>query len=71
MFDERRHASVGKVAGETSHMERWYNTLRQRLGRYVRRMLSFSKSEAMHHLVTKWFIVEHNRKAGFPRFGGA
>ena len=62
VFDERHHESVGKEAGETNHMERWYGTLRQRLGRYVRRTLSFSKSEAMHHMVTKWFIVEHNRK---------
>ena len=63
VFDERLHTSVGKGAGQTNHMERWYCTLRQRLWRYVRRTLSFSKSEAMHHMVTKWFIVEHNRKA--------
>ena len=62
VFDAERHESVGKEAGETNHMERWYGTLRQRLGRYVRRTLSFSKSGAMHHMVTKWFIMEHNRK---------
>lgn len=68
VFDESSHESVGNAAftrgeaGETNHMERWYCTLRQHLGRYVRRTLSFSKSEAMHHTVTKWFILEHNRK---------
>ncbi len=29
-------------------MERWNCTLRQRLGRFVRKTLSFSKSEEMH-----------------------
>ena len=52
--------SVGKESGETSHMERWYCTLRQRQARFVRKTLSFSKSDAYHHMVTKWYIVEHN-----------
>ena len=55
-----QHIPVGKDSGETSHMERWYCTLRQRQARYVRKTLSFSKSEAFHNMVTKWFIVEHN-----------
>jgi len=29
--------------GQTNHIERWNNTLRQRVGRLVRRTLSFSK----------------------------
>ena len=33
--------------GETAHVERWKNTLRQRLARFVRMTLSFSKSEIM------------------------
>jgi insertion element IS1 protein InsB len=41
-------------------MERWNNTLRQRLGRYVRQTLSFSKSDEYHHLVTLGFIVQYN-----------
>ena len=28
--------------------------------RYVRKTLSFSKRDAFHHMVTKWFIVDHN-----------
>ena len=54
------HQSVGKETGETAHQERWYNTLRQRLARYVRKTLSFSKSDKFHHLFTKWFIFEYN-----------
>jgi IS1 family transposase len=42
-----RHQPVGKVSGETAHIERFNNTLRQRLGRLVRKTLSFSKSETM------------------------
>ena len=38
-----RHFSVGKESGETNHVERWNNTLRQRIGRFVRKTLSFSK----------------------------
>lgn len=54
------HEQVAKDSGETAHVERFFGTLRQRLGRYVRKTLSFSKSERMHHLVTKWFITEYN-----------
>ena len=54
------HQQVGKEAGETAHQERWYNTLRQWLGRYTRKTLSFSKSDYYHELVTRWFIIEHN-----------
>ena len=60
VFPEETHRSVGKDTGETNHIERWNCTLRQRLARYVRKTLSFSKVEYMHHLVTRWFIVEYN-----------
>lgn len=45
-----QHTVAGKETGLTAHVERWNNTLRQRLGRFVRKSLSFSKSEAMHEL---------------------
>ncbi len=54
------HQCVGKETGQTAHMERWYNTLRQWVGRVVRKTLSFSKSDTFHHIVLKWFIVEYN-----------
>ena len=57
---KENHCAVGKESGELSHMERWYCTLRQRQARYVRKTLSFSKSDAYHHMVTNWFIIDHN-----------
>jgi IS1 family transposase/transposase-like protein len=54
------HQPVAKESGETAHMERWYNTLRQWLGRYTRKTLSFSKSDFYHKLVTRWFIIHYN-----------
>jgi len=55
-----QHQAVGKETGETAHVERWNNTLRQRLARYVRKTLSFSKSDIYHWIVTAWFIIEYN-----------
>jgi insertion element IS1 protein InsB len=46
--------------GPTNHAERWYNTLRQRLARYTRKTLAFSKSDYLHRLVTHAFIFQHN-----------
>lgn len=60
VLPSQTHQSVGKETGETAHMERWYNTLRQRIARYVRETLSFSKSDKFHQLFTKWFIFEYN-----------
>ena len=60
VFSSETHQQVGKAAGEVAHMERFYCTLRQRLARYVRKTLSFSKSDRMHHVITKWFITCYN-----------
>jgi len=54
------HQSVGKETGETAHIERWNNTLRQRVGRFVRKTLSFSKSDMYHEAALKVFINEYN-----------
>ena len=56
-----QHRTVSKQTGETAHQERWYNSLRQRLARYVRKTLSFSKSEVALYWWTLKFILEHNR----------
>ena len=53
VFPAETHHGVGKETGETAHMERWNNTLRQRVGRYVRQTLSFSKSDEYHDMVPK------------------
>jgi len=54
------HRVVGKETGETAHIERWNNTLRQRIGRFVRKTLSFSKSDDYHYWMTLWFIIDYN-----------
>jgi IS1 family transposase len=50
-FADEMHQQVGQETGETAHMERWSNTLRQWLARYTRRTLAFSKSDFYHELV--------------------
>ena len=44
-----------------SQVERWNCTLRQRLGRFVREMLSFSKSIRMHIICLDLFLHRYNR----------
>ena len=59
-FDAATHRAVGKETGETAHVERWNNTLRQRLARFVRKTLSFSKSDHFHQLALQLFIHDYN-----------
>jgi IS1 family transposase len=54
------HQMVGKERGQTAHIERGNHTLRQRLARYVRKTLSFSKSDNFHYLVSEWFSFDYN-----------
>ncbi|MDQ3060880.1 MAG: IS1 family transposase [Pseudomonadota bacterium] len=54
------HRCVGKDSGETSHVDRWNNTLRQSLGRFVRKTLSFSKTAENHEASLKLFSHEYN-----------
>ena len=61
VFSGETHQAVGKESGQTSHVERWNNILRQRLARFVRRTLSFSKSDYFHNLVLKLFIYRYNQ----------
>lgn len=60
VIPEDRHEATGKEEGETCHVERWNNTLRQRLSRFVRKTLSFSKSRRMHESCLKLFIHRYN-----------
>ena len=60
VFSSETHQSVGKESGETNHVERWNNTLRQRLSRFVRKTLSFSKSDAFHEIALKLYIFYYN-----------
>lgn len=54
------YEAVGKDSGLTNHVERWNCTLRQRICRFIRKTLSFSKSEVMHELYLKLFIHYYN-----------
>lgn len=62
VFPQRTHRCTGKGAGQTCHVERFNNTLRQRLGRFVRRTLSFSKCERMHEATVRLFIHHYNQQ---------
>jgi IS1 family transposase len=60
VIPEEQHTAVGKETGETAHVERWNNTLRQRLARFVRMTLSFSKSGVMHEACLLLFLHRYN-----------
>jgi len=62
VIPEAQHAAVGKETGETAHVERWNKTLRQRLARFVRMTLSFSKSVGMHQACLLPFLHRYNRE---------
>ena len=55
-----QHEAVGKESGQTAHVERWNNTLRQRLSRFVRKSPSFSKSDRMHEICLRLFLHRYN-----------
>ncbi|MCC7437169.1 MAG: IS1 family transposase [Armatimonadetes bacterium] len=55
-----RHQKVGKETGETAHVERLNNTIRQRWSRMVQKSLSFSKKESMLNLHFKLFAYKYN-----------
>jgi insertion element IS1 protein InsB len=55
-----QHTAAGKESGFTAHVERWNNTLRQRLGRFGGKSLSFSNSNAMHELCLRLFLYDYN-----------
>ena len=58
VFPKTRHRAVDKSSGKTSHIERFNNTLRQRVSRLVRKTLSFSKS-LEHHISAIWYFIHH------------
>ncbi len=58
VLPSKRHRAVGKETGNTSLIERFNNTLRQRIGRLVRKTLSFSK-KLSNHIGAVWYFVHH------------
>jgi len=58
VIPEKCHKAVGKETGETNHIERFNNTMRQRISRLVRSTLSFSKN-INNHIGAVWNFVHH------------
>jgi len=60
VLPSKRHRAVGKESGKTNYIERFNNTLRQRVGRLVRKSLSFSKKISNHIGAIWYFIHDYN-----------
>jgi IS1 family transposase len=58
VFPLKRQQAVGKESRLTSDIERFNNTLRQRVSRLVRKTLSFSKS-LENHIGAIWYFIHH------------
>ena len=58
VIPSERHRAVGKESGQTSYIERFNCTLRQRVGRLVRKTLSFSK-KLENHIGAIWYFIHH------------
>ena len=61
ILPSKRHHAVGKETGQTAHIGRFNNTLRQRCSNLVRKTLSFSKSKDRHQERIRTFIDHYNR----------
>ena len=57
----KTHQKVGEETGETAHVERLNNTIRQRFSRLVRKAPSFSKKEYMLNLHFKLWAFHYNQ----------
>jgi IS1 family transposase/transposase-like protein len=55
-----QHKVITKKARKTNHVERFNNTLRQRVSRLVRDTMSFSKKLVNHIGAIKFFICHYN-----------
>jgi IS1 family transposase len=58
VLPSNRHHAVGKETGLTSYIERFNNTLRQRVSRLVRKTLSFSK-KLENHISAIWNFIHY------------
>ena len=67
VLPQAQYRATGKGAGQTCHIERFNSILRQRRARFVRRTLSFSRTDEMHENCLRLFLEEYNQqKAGQP-----
>jgi IS1 family transposase len=60
VFPKKRHRAVGKETGQTNYIERFNNTMRQRISRLARKTLSFSKKLSNHMGAIWYFIHSYN-----------
>ena len=58
VIPSKRHKAVGKNSGMTNPIERFNNTMRQRISRLVRKTLSFSK-KLENHIGAIWYFIHH------------
>jgi len=58
VFPSKRHRAVGKGTGKTNLIERFNNTMRQRISRLVRKTLSFSK-KVSNHIGAIWYFIHY------------
>jgi insertion element IS1 protein InsB len=62
VFPASRHRVVTHAERHTNRLERFNNTIRHRLSRFVRRSLAFSKKFS-NHLGSLWFFIHHYNTA--------
>ena len=66
-FGATRGKAITKKARKTNHLERFNNTLRQRVSRLVRATLAFSKKVENHIGAIRYFICHYNlTRAALP-----
>ncbi|NHC37964.1 IS1 family transposase [Scytonema millei] len=58
VIPKKRHRPVKRESGKTNHIERFNNTMRQRISRLVRATLSFSK-KLENHLGAIWYFIHY------------
>ncbi len=58
IIPSEQHYAIGKEGGKTNHIERFNLTLRQRVSRLVRKILSFSK-KIENHIGAIWNFIHH------------
>ncbi len=69
VIPNKRHRAVGKESGQTNHIERFNNTLRQRVSRLLRSTLSFSK-KIENHMGAIWYFIHHYNLNIAPKLAG-
>ena len=62
VISTEQHQAVDKDSGLTAHVEHFNNSVRQRLARYVRKTLSFSKPDQMHLVYLHLFLHRYKLK---------